>query len=174
MTSTLPDIQVWCGLCQDWDHHKRVQETYPALPINPVWAKTTQKKNSDSNANKRKNIYKDGVGSTWKEVMAEASLGTVGKWDDKHEWRLERLKEINFQASGLQKKKKSGKKIIEEYTVEDIKSGRKQKEKSASIRTPVPVVALDGNHGFHWSLTAASNSKQVGCASGPGAGLGSG
>lgn len=80
------------------------------------------------------------------------------------------------QLPGLRalEEKKIWEKIVEEYTVEDIKSGRKQKEKSASIKTPVPVVALDGNHGFHWSLTAASNSKQGGCASGPGAGLGRG
>lgn len=119
-TVTLCDIQAWWGWCQDWDQHKWVQESFPALPINPVLAQTTQKKNpSHSNVNKRRNKRKKtGVGSTWKKVMAEVSLRTAGKWDNKHERRLKRVKEINLKAS----EKKVWEKIIEDYRVEDMKS----------------------------------------------------
>lgn len=58
------------------------------LIINPIWARTTQIRTLIQ-MQTRENIHDDGVGSTWKNVMVEVSLGTVGKWDDKYEWRTQ-------------------------------------------------------------------------------------
>lgn len=72
-------------------------------------------------------------------------------------WREER--KSNSRPQGFRRKKNLGK-TIEESTVEDIKSGRKQKEKSASIKAPLPVVALNGSHSYQGSLVPDGSKQQ--------------
>lgn len=89
------------------------------LIINPIWARTTQIRTLIQ-MQTRENIHDDGVGSTWKNVMVEVSLGTVGKWDDKYEWRTQSKGNELWGLRVTQEKEKSRgeKKLIEECEVE--------------------------------------------------------